>query len=87
MKYVGMAGIIRDYLLTFKGKESVVSLTAREARKLEGMDEYASNKCYNNVGRAMEFVAEHYFYGKQVSGTVKGNSTYVFVYEIDKQPI
>lgn len=86
LKYVGMADVIREYLFTLKGKESVVRLTAGEARKLEGMDEYASNTCYNNVGRAMEYVAEHYFYGKQVSGTVKGNSTYAYDYEIDKQP-
>lgn len=86
-KYLGMAEIIRDYLLTFKGNESVVRLTAKEARKLYGMDEYANNTCYNNVGRAMEHVAKHYIYGKQVPGTErgKGNSTYAFDYEIDKK--
>lgn len=85
-KYFGMAEIIRDYLMSLRGKETVVRLTAKEARKLEGMDEYANNTCYNNVGRAMEYVAEHYVYGKQVPGTErgKGNSTYAFDYEIDK---
>lgn len=86
-KYLGMAEIIRDYLLTFQEKESVVRLTAKEARKLDGMDEYANNTCYNNVGRAMEHVAEHYIYGKQVPGTErgKGNSTYAFDYELNKK--
>ena len=85
-KYLGMAEIIRDYLFSFKGKEDVVRLTASEARKLDGMDEYANNTCYNNVGRAMEYVADHYVYGKQVPGTDKGkgNATYAFDYEIDK---
>lgn len=85
-KYIGMAEIIRDYLLTFKGKQSIVRLTAKEARKLEGMDKYANNSCYNNVGRAMEYVSEHFVYGKQVDGTErgKGNSTYAFDFEIEK---
>lgn len=86
-KYLGMAEIIRDYLITFRGKESVVRLTAKDARKLDGMDEYANNTCYNNVGRTMKHVAEHYIYGKQVSGTErgKGNSTYALDYELDKK--
>ena len=41
-KYLGMAEIIREYLMGFKGKEHVVRLTAKEARKLDGMDEYAN---------------------------------------------
>ena len=84
-KYLGMAEIIREYLMGFKGKERVVRLTAKEARTLDGMDEYANNTCYNNVGRAMEYVAEHYIYGKQVPGTErgKGNSTYAFDFEIE----
>lgn len=84
-KYLGMAEIIRDYLLSFNGTENVVRLTAKEARKIEGMDAYANNTCYNNVGRAMEFVAEHYIHGKQVPGTErgKGNSTYAFDFEIN----
>lgn len=85
-KYIGMAEIIRDYLLTFKGRESVVRLTAKDARKLDGMDEYANNYCYNNVGRALEYVSENFIFGKQVQGTErgKGNATYAFDFEIDK---
>ena len=85
-KYIGMAEIIYDYLMTFKDKQTVVRLTAKDARKLDGMDKYANNTCYNNVARAMEYVAEHYVYGKQVQGTEKGkgNSTYAFDYELDK---
>lgn len=86
-KYFGMAEIIRDYLLTFDNTKDVVRLTAKDARKLDGMDEYAKNTCYDNVGRAMEYVAEHYISGKQVPGTErgKGNSTYAFDYEINKK--
>ena len=85
-KYIGMAEIIRDYLLSYKGTKRVVRLTAKEARKLDGMDEYAENTCYSNVGRAMEYVADNFIYGKQVEGTErgKGNSTYAFDYELDK---
>ena len=84
-KYLGMAEIIRDYLITLKGM-NIVRLTAKEARKLDGMDEYAKNTCYNNVGRAMEYVAEHYVYGKQVPGTErgKGNSSYAFDFDVNK---
>ena len=86
-KYSGMAEIIRDYLLTFSGTQNIVRITAKEARQLEGMDKYAQNTCYNNVGRAMEYVAEHYILGKQVPGTErgKGNATYAFDYEINKK--
>ena len=72
-KYIGMAELIRDYLLTFRGKQSIVRLTAKEARQLD-------------VGRAMEYVSEHFVYGKQVDGTErgKGNSTYAFDFEVDK---
>lgn len=85
-KYLKMAEIIRDYLMSLKGTEVVVRLTAKEARKIDGMDKYANNTCYNNVGRAMEYVAEHYICGKQVPGTErgKGNSTYAFDFEIEK---
>lgn len=84
-KYVGMAKIIRDYLLTFKGKESIVRLTAKEARKLDGMDNYAQNTCYDNVCRAMEYVVKSYVQGNQVPGTErgKGNSTYAIDYDLD----
>lgn len=85
-KYVGMAKIIRDYLFSFKGKESVVRLTAKEARKLEGMDNFAQNTCYDNVCRAMDYVAKSYVYGNQVTGTErgKGNSTYAIDYAVDR---
>lgn len=85
-KFLGMAEIIRDYLQSFIGTESIVRLTAKEARKLDGMDEFANNTCYNNVARAMEYVAENYVYGKQVPGTErgKGNSTYAFDYELNR---
>lgn len=85
-KYISMAEIIRDHLLSLKGTEKVVRLSAGEARKLDGMDRYAKNTCYDNVGRAMEYVAEHYIYGKQVQGLErgKGNASYAIDFELDK---
>ena len=88
-KYVGMAKIIRDYVLSFKGKESVVRLTARDARKLEGMDNFAQNTCYNNVCNALEYVAKNYISGEQVPETTrgKGNATYAFDYHLERDII
>lgn len=85
-KYMDMAEVIRDYLISFQGTKKIVRLTAKEARQLDGMDNYAANTCYNNVCRAMEYVAEEYVYGNVVTGTEKGkgNSTYALDYEVDR---
>lgn len=50
------------------------------------MDNFAQNTCYDNVCRAMDYVAKSYVYGNQVSGTErgKGNSTYAIDYAVDR---
>ena len=77
-KYESMAMIIRDYLASTN--KSVVLLTALEARKLDGMDEYASNSCYENVARAMECVSERYFRGTLINEGQRGSSTFTYEY-------
>jgi hypothetical protein len=55
-----MAIIIRDYLSSLgKGTHT---LTALDARKLSGMDDYAANSCYPNVCIAMDKVAKESSY-------------------------
>ena len=84
-KYESMATIIKVHLEQYKGTITPARLTAKEARELDGMDNYAENTCYPNVARAMEYVSEHYYPGTVVPGTVRGSTTYAFDYDLSSK--
>ncbi|SOC16426.1 hypothetical protein [Pseudobutyrivibrio ruminis] len=72
-----MAMIIKDYLRSLgKGTHT---LTALEARKLPGMDDYAANSCYPNVCIAMDKVAKEYYVGTALNDHNQ-SSTYAYEY-------
>ena len=79
-KYESMAQIIRDYLSALNSH--VTQLTALDARKLPGMDQYASNTCYNNVARAMDHVANTYYKGRILNEEKRRSSTFTYEYQL-----
>lgn len=79
-KYKSMALIIRDYLSSLN--TPIVQLSALDARKLPGMDEYAANSCYDNVARAMDYVAMNYYKGNPLNEDKRGSSTFSYEYTL-----
>ena len=77
-KYESMAIIIKDYLSSLNSPTA--QLTALDARKLPGMDNYAANSCYDNVARAMDHVASIYFKGTVINEDKRGSSTFTYEY-------
>ena len=80
--YEHMAIIIKDYLQQFEGQTEKVHLTALEARKLPGMDNYAKNTSYDNVARAMDRVGEIYYRGIECSEGKRASSTFAYDYDV-----
>lgn len=85
IKYVQMSLIIRDYLKQFEGQSEKVRLTALEARKLPGMDDFAENKSYANVAKAMETVEACYYRGEICNPEKRESSTYALEYDVSKK--
>lgn len=79
-KYESMALIIKDYLSSLN--TPIAQLTALDARKLPGMDQYASNSCYDNVARAMDHVGNTYFKGHALNEEKRGSSTFTYEYHL-----
>ena len=77
-KYESMAIIIKEYLSSLN--TPTAQLTALDARKLSGMDQYAANTCYKNIAKAMDYVATIYFEGNALNEEKRGNSTFTYEY-------
>ena len=74
-----MAIIIKNHLETLGPGKHL--LKSSDARKLHGMDNYASNTCYKNVCLAMDKVAKQYHEGKALNNNNQ-SSTYEYEYII-----
>lgn len=80
--YEHMAIIIKDYLKQYEGQVEKIHLTALEARKLPGMDNYAKNTSYDNVARAMDRVSEIYYHGIESCEGKRASSTFAYDYDV-----
>ncbi len=80
-KYEYMALIIKGYLDTKSSGNYII--TSGEARKLPGMDDYASNSCYQNVCRAMDVVSERYYEGRLLNPEKRSSSTFSYEYKVN----